>query len=271
MREFSVALKINDGCFLASSYETMEKLIPGCYSYNLKNDGMFFRINNIDDSKIILDEIQSSIYNKIMDFWSKRSEYLNLRIAHKRGFLLYGPPGTGKTTLMKYVIKDHISSGGIILNLGSVNEFKSAMRAVKDLNGQESRLIVYIEDIDEYDDEDLSTLMDGANSVDNTLFIATTNYIESVSDRLCKRPSRFDEIIELGYPSESSRESFIRGLGDSMSEDDIKFITSISDGISNAHIKELIIKKLIYKVSDEDLKELSNRFQLDCLNNKKDN
>lgn len=264
MSHYSVLFRMSDGNFLASSDTPVDILPSGFYRYDRGPYGVSFIPQAIEPSKIVLDIVQANVYQKILSFWEARQKYLDLGITHKRGILLYGPPGTGKTTLLRHAIKEHISSGGIVLSLNNTEEFPDSVNALKDINGRDCRLLVVIEDIEESYEESLSTALDGIGAVDNTLFIATTNFLKRVSKRLSNRPSRFDEKIEMGYPVTTSRFAYIKALSPSLSEDDIGFLTQISDEMSQAHIKELIIQKTIYGMGNEDLKTLAVKFKEQC-------
>jgi SpoVK/Ycf46/Vps4 family AAA+-type ATPase len=262
--QFSILLKETDTTFLASSNEVTKELPGGLYNYSNEMQGMYFYQQDLDKSIIILDETQTSVYNKIESFWDSRKDYQKLGIAHKRGYLLSGPPGTGKTTLVKYLMKELSSHGGIILELCNIGDLPDAIRAVRAINGSETKVMVYMEDVEEYNEEVLSTAMDGATSVDNVIFIGTTNYPDRVSKRLKDRPSRFDEVITIDYPNKDSRANFIKNIAKDLTDEDVNKIIDISDGMSQAHVKELIIQKIIYNKSSEDLESLSKEFKSVC-------
>lgn len=264
MKKYSALFKQDDGVYLATSNELTASLPPGLYGYNNTMFGMSFNPEEIEPSMIVLDINQQTVFDRIQGFWAARQKYQALNISHKRGFLLYGPPGTGKTTLIRYTIKDHINKNGIVIKYGDEYEFADALVAVKSVNGPETKLLVLIEDLEEAEEEVLSCALDGIGPMDNTLFIATTNYIDKVSKRLSNRPSRFDEKIEMTYPTVESRKGFIKGLIPKMGEDALAKIVEMTDGISQAHIKELIIQKSIFNKSEKELKELAGVFKTQC-------
>ncbi len=154
-----------------------------------------------------LDQIYTSQENKDQLFnyvlkWQKAQEFFSsLSVAHKLGILLYGPPGTGKTSLAKTL------AATLEATLYTVN-MSTFPREVPDLRSvlpEDKLSIVLFEDIDYYfasennreQQQALLQTLDGANSADNVIFIATTNSIESLSEALI-RDGRFDLKIEMG-------------------------------------------------------------------------
>jgi cell division protease FtsH len=109
---------------------------------------------------------------------------------------------------------------------------------------------VVIEDIDSvidhgYEDQ-LLTLLDGQETVNSVAFIATTNHLESLPARIAKRPSRFDRVIEVEAPGPNVRRQFLvkRGCGE-LSKKELERWVRLTDGLTIAHMKELIISVLL--------------------------
>ncbi len=89
----------------------------------------------------------------------------------------------------------------------------------------------------------LMQLLDGAASVDNVVFLATTNYVKKIDPRFTKRPSRFDDIVHVGIPSATARKSYLQKLiiefGGDASE--VEMYVTATDGLLLAHLKEAVI------------------------------
>lgn len=122
----------------------------------------------------------------------------------KTGIFLHGEPGTGKSSIIK-AIASYFSLDIYYLNLTELgyNEFKAAVNGINRWIRDEP-VIVSLEEIDisnEAPDDimndknkKLSLLLnwlDGQESPDNVIFIATTNYYDKVDERI-KRSGRFD-------------------------------------------------------------------------------
>ena len=263
-KKYKVA--IGDGDRLTAVSSTVQPTIPpGLYRYDLNPMGMNFFLQSVEQSRIKLDRVQQAIFDRIQLFWSSRDRYRQMSFPHKRGYLMYGPPGTGKTTLLRYIISKHIEQGGVVLEAQNIRELPEAVQAIRDLNDG-CRIVVLFEDVEDYDDEILTNYLDGIGQQDNILFLATTNYIDQVPDRLANRPSRFDEAIELGYPDESIRVGFL-----DMFEFDQKIkdtLAAISGEMSQAHLKELVIQSQIFDKTLEDIRGLAGKFQEKCADTK---
>jgi SpoVK/Ycf46/Vps4 family AAA+-type ATPase len=71
----------------------------------------------------------------------------------------------------------------------------------------------------------------------------TTNYPEELDQRFVNRPSRFDEVILIGMPSDKARELYLLKKLPRLSSDKVelsKWVTA-TDGWSIAHMRELIV------------------------------
>ena len=124
-------------------------------------------------------------------------------------------------------------------------------------------LILLYEDIDSlmeiYGEKNLLSMMDGQFQFENILHIATTNYIDSIPDRIKNRPSRFDEIVEIQNPTTEERKIFIQHLLQSYGDKyDLLTMVKDTEGFSMAHIKELII--CVYML-DKDYSEAVDRLK----------
>ncbi len=236
--------------------QVSQKLKSGYYRYDLNGSNMNFFRREITDSKIILDEEQRGILGKISKFWSLRDKYTSHGFPHKRGFLLYGPPGTGKTTILRSVVNDVLARDGLVLELRSISEIPIALNAISDVEGDTSRpKLVVAEDIEHMDSNGLSEILDGVTRLESVLFLATTNNINQVSEKIRNRPSRFDEKLEIGYPSSGIRREYIAGVYSELPSEVLEEMVVKTKGLSIAHIKEILIRKFIYEENvDEILK-----------------
>ena len=160
--------------------------------------------NGVKESAIIFPEKQN-VFSYI-NAWIKSEYYFSNRgVNHKIGILLYGKPGTGKTTFAK-VLATKFKLDLIILNLNILSELIKR----KDFCDRLDDSVVVFEDIDvlvskrdnsvtSADRENfqaLLQLLDGINSCNKTIFLATTNYIDRLDPALI-RDGRFDIKIEM--------------------------------------------------------------------------
>lgn len=140
-----------------------------------------------------------------------------------KGILLYGPPGTGKTLLAKAVAHEtqanFISIKGPELLSKWVGESEKGVREVFRKARQAAPSIIFFDEIDSiapvrgksFDSgvtermiSQFLTELDGLEELKGVVVIAATNRPDMIDPALL-RPGRFDKIIRIGLPEETSR------------------------------------------------------------------
>lgn len=250
-----------NGRFTASGM-TDATLPVGAYTVNMSPAvGLYFeRKRMLTDTLIDLDESNSlRVIDGIKRFWTKREKYNTKGILFKRGVLLWGPPGSGKTATVALLVEDLISQGGIVL---LVQHPELAVMALTQLRKIEPdrHLIVILEDVEEiiqsFGEHHLLALLDGEHQTENVVNIATTNYPEQLGARIINRPSRFDEVIKIGMPSARMREQYLwHVLGDDHAKHPVASWVRQTEGMSIAHLKELVVAVTCLDQSAEEVIE----------------
>lgn len=249
---------------LAGSPVITKTLPAGAYSIIEDDRGMLYaRKASVNMNELIRfpNSIGDQILTEFEQFWQKKKDYLDRGESHKRGYLLYGPPGSGKSSLLNFMIQDFIKAGNLVFIYNSVLAgFLPHFREVE----PDRKLMIIIEDLDVYietsSENRLLQFLDGNYEHVNTVFMATTNYIERIPQRLKDRPSRFDRTEKIGMPSNSERKLYIEKKSREIKKDKEFLNKLIKDtkGFSLAHLKELILAIEVY---DIEYKQILNRLR----------
>jgi len=261
---------------------TVSKLPAGIYSlrydrsvnqYLLQEDDL-----HLDDLLILPDMVTEKVLKDIRSFWSLQESYEKLNCVYKRGILLYGEPGCGKTSIIMLLAKELIDNDGIvinILNMDNVDELKETLNTLRKIE-PDRRLIVIIEDIDNFmGDRDgtlteLLNLLDGGLQLPNIVILATTNFPERLQKRISHRPSRFDRRYEVGLPSATARKYYIQKK---LSDEDFKKISlgeliKRTAGFTIDHLKELLLSVFVLGYDfEEAYKEIKGMMGNELLKN----
>ena len=180
------------------------------YSTNANNSYSTLSVTDKRDfNTIFLDNKKKLELITYIDTWANNKELFSSRgINYKTGILLYGEPGTGKTSIAK-AIAAKLNSSITIINMSIIESLNLDNILRKDPNVIS---VVVLEDIDciigKRKEDKLTEkernafnitlqLLDGINSVSNTIFIATTNHFEQLDPALI-RDGRFDVKMEIG-------------------------------------------------------------------------
>lgn len=239
--------------------ESLKRLDPGCYRIgHSPNIGVYLQSQPLrTDTLIELPDSKSEqVIAEITHFTTLRPAFTKRGLLYKRGVLLWGPPGSGKTStlhLLMRLIVDRL--GGIALLIEHPNLAASALQLVRKIE-PERQIIGIIEDIDglvqNHGVSEYLSLLDGESQIDNVVFVATTNYPERLDKRFVDRPSRFDTVEYVGMPSAEARRVYLRHKEPDLPDADIAAMVDVSDGLSIAHLRELIILTQCFGRSIED-------------------
>lgn len=225
--------------------ETVPALRRGSYGVSVNMFGdVFFVPKQIPVEEILdlPDTAASEVFHEVERFWSMHEFFAHRKYSYKRGVLLYGPPGTGKTTTLNRVTLLMEQKDGIVLYPTTVNAFRAGISAFRVVEPNRP-LVVVLEDLENFahdDEETLLSVLDGQDQVSNIVTIATTNYLRNLSPRIRDRPSRFDLVRKVDFPSHAARVAFLQAKT-TLDAQHLEKWASATEGLSFAHLKELDI------------------------------
>ena len=228
---------------------TISTLPAGCYEIQCDPNKIFAAPTPKPSGLLLeLPEMRSEeVIKSIENFWNSEKDYKEGNefvvggATFKAGIMLYGPPGSGKSCTIKIVSNKLVERGGTVFYASifpsGVNEFLNSFSRIE----ENRKCIVILEDLDSlietYGETSYLEMLDSAKTIDNVLFIATTNYPERLDPRIYNRPGRFSHVIKVGLPGPKAREAFLKAILKNHS--DVAEIVEKSSGFSVDHLSAL--------------------------------
>jgi len=244
------------------SFGTLESLWKGLRRYNrkhLKTDRI--QVMRGDDIALpeaswadlfLPDGMAKEIRLAAESFFCAREKYENLGIAYRRGFLFTGPAGCGKTVTIKTIVSNcgipcvahvtrELSNDTICLGLAF---HRAASQAPS---------ILILEDLDklEVDLSGMLNMLDGLETPQGVLVLATANNPEKLDPALLLRPSRFDRVWNFPLPAFEQRLQFLsRKGGGTFGNQALEAAAKGAQGFSMAYVQEILTTALMCAMNE---------------------
>lgn len=209
-------------------------------------------------------DIKNYLFGYLSKFMTAKKLFNKIEVSYKVGILLYGPPGTGKSSLSK-TIACFLNANLYIVNMALFNT--RAVDRIKAIGKSKDMKIILFEDIDyifgkrqndrtpeeKANGNALLQLLDGVSNLSNTVFIATTNDLNSLDDAI-KRDGRFDLKIEMNNITKYLAKNMVKGLGIKSDDTIEEILTDASiDGLYNpANIQNRTIQYVFNNIENID-------------------
>jgi len=242
---------------VSGSYDSMP---AGVYRPRQSQQGFYLEkaVLAVDDLMNFPDSASINVIKEIERFWTMKERFTSHGFIHKRGILMWGDPGSGKTATIQLILKSHVDRGGLVLLADLPYNTTACMQMIRRVEPNRE-LLVIMEDLESlvqrYEDAEFLAMLDGESQVDNVVFLATTNYPERLDKRFVDRPSRFDTVVLVPFPSEAARRHYFVNKLPDLSEEDVKKWVKLSSGFGVAHLKEMVVSYICFDNSIEDIAE----------------
>lgn len=215
------------------------------------NGSGFIQLPDLGWSDLILPgEMAAEIRSNVEAFLRAQAHYRKLGLPFRRGFLFVGPPGGGKTTAAK-IIMANAKARPLILSLQGDIKDSTIDAAFREAASQPPAILL-IEDLDKLvQSKDVSlahllNLLDGLETQDGFLTIATSNEPEKIDKALLHRPSRFDRVWHFGLPGQDERRRLLVLRGkEQFSAQAMDEVARASAGMTMAYVQELVVSAML--------------------------
>lgn len=224
---------------------------------------MFKREAHLDDLIEFPSGIHATVLAGIRDFWTRKAKFKQYGFAFKRGILLHGAPGSGKTCIINLAVKYMVEEmDGVVLPLrgeGDLGRYASCIPEIFRIIEKNRPIIVIFEDIENLCygncETELLNVLDGLDQLENVVYLATTNYIEKLKERVINRPSRFDRRIQINFLDRNDRIFYFEKKlkPADLKKYDIKKWADDTEGMSIAHLAELIKSIVIFDTPYDEI------------------
>ena len=248
----------------APTTATVPTIPAGTYDVQADSNGVYI-VRTPEPSGLLLElpEMRSDVVVKYTEsFWNSEKDYKEGNefvvggANFKSGIMIYGPPGSGKSCTIKIVCKKLVEKGGVVffasVHPSVVNDWLIKFRGIE----PNRKCIVILEDIDSLIEQNgefsYLEMLDSAKTIDNVMFIATTNYPERLDPRIYNRPGRFSNVVKIGMPTRAAREAYLKTV--LKNHKDLDQILDGSDGFSVDHLSALV--NSVYREKKDLTKEL---------------
>lgn len=275
LEESDFSLFTSDDRFLQFSLVEEDKaqekyhVTPGIFAIGIKMQKYALVESGFTEEKTLDEYLNTKVINdKIKKFFAKIDVYKELGIFPKRSALLYGAPGCGKSALLSKVAREYAENGDTVIVIWPTDKFEA--RHVKDFicsfeyAKEVKKFILIMEDLGGIEAEgrgkfvseaSLLALLDNVEKTFTipTMILATTNFPENFLENITDRPQRFDDVVEVPRPNSKFRSQFLEFFANGKIEIDQNVKDEIAkreyEGFSIAHIKECVVRALIYDIS----------------------
>lgn len=217
------------------------------------------------DDLILPRKIKEEIQSSIEAFFVARREYEKMGLPYRRGLLFVGCPGGGKSSAAK-VIMANTKAKPIALSLDGDTSDSTIETAFREASNYTPSILL-IEDLDRLASAEkvsmsfLLNLLDGFNTYEGFLIIATSNHPERIDPALLHRPSRFDRVFNFGLPGlEERRQMLERRSQGKFSRQALEEAAEKSQGWTMAQVQEVVVSAILQAVharrdpGDDDLR-----------------
>ena len=183
-----------------------DKFQPGYYHVYVERDRM--NVDCIEFSEVH-EPFPNQRSSEVLDTVFKFLNHENKKACNEMGYnyklniLLHGGQGVGKTALMTYVghslYKNH---DAIVFRIDGSGNLDVSWKLAEEIRRiQDNPIIFLMDEFDQYcaknNEAHIKSLLDGNRSIDNSIVLAATNYLERIPATLRERPSRFRIVSEI--------------------------------------------------------------------------
>lgn len=167
---------------------------------------------------------------------------------------MYGKEGTGKSTILKhYYNRAILENETIVFHMNcATKEISKCWDFVTNIRKiQKNPIIIIFEEIDQQirngNEAFLKTILGGNMSIDNCIFMGTTNYIETIPEAMKNRPSRFKYTLNIeGVQNKADVYILIQKmLDDLFTNDELDIFAEELIGQTLDYIRQFCIDKIM--------------------------